>query len=297
MRIGLPIAAYEQGTTGEYLKRAFVTLGHEAEILSQWQFYTAIKENQHDLYMCVDSGGALNLFESGLAHIDFSRLGFWMIDYRRGKELKNPNDAATCRYVNEKGGWIFQSQKEDYAECLTIGLERSMWLPLAADTDVWSDKPEEQKNYQIGFVGNVWDGARQSVLNEIGSRFNLLFKGHGGARMEEGAQVLRQCKIGFNISSFYGEPVAFDANMRVFETLACGVPLVTNYVESLADLGLLYQPFVKVYRSRQEIIDKISEGLRDEAFLNSGQQARAWILENATYVHRARTILSAFGAQ
>lgn len=295
MRIGVPIAAYEVGTTGEYLARAFLSMGHETEILSQWGFYTAIREKQHDLYICVDSGGALDLMTADLDNQDFSNLGFWMIDYRRGKHLKNPNDAITCKRISEKGGRIFQAQKEDATECTAQGLRNCMWLPLGADPYVWNSEPEEQKVYQIGFVGNVWDGARQSVLNDIASRFTLSFKGHGAARMEEGAKLLRQSKVGFNISSFYGESVAFDVNMRVFETLSCGLPLVTNYVDSLDSLGLLSAPFVKVYRNRQEVIDVLYSSVADDEFLKSGKAARQWILDNATYVHRAKAILSTFG--
>jgi len=290
MKIAVPIAAYEPGTTGEYVARAFRQLGHQVDILSQWQFYTAFRERMYDLYFCVDSGGPLNLLSPETFDGSWEKLAFWMIDYRRGKTLKNPNDRDTCELIARNGGWIFQSQFEDFVSCLD--LERVSWLPLAADPDVWSDQPVEEKIYDVGFVGNVWDGTRQQILNDIRrSGLKLGWPGHGAAYMEAGARVLRQSRIGFNVSSFWGEPIAYDVNMRVFETLSCGIPLVTNDVSSLQKL-FGGAAFVSGYQSNQ--IVPFLRSCLDSAngFLETGPEARKWILEFGTYKLRMEQALA-----
>lgn len=294
MNIAVPIAAWEPGTTGEYVARAFRLLGHSAETISQYDFYTAFKADKYDLFFCVDSGGPLNLFEESIVSLPMHKVCFWMIDYRRGKTLKNPSDEQTCRLIDGLGGWIFQSQYEDFLDCMDKGMRNVSWLPLGADLDVWSNEPRVEKVYDVGFVGNVWDNARHSLLEWMRSAYGskLGFLGHGAARMEVGAQVLRSSKVGFNISSFYGEPIAYDVNMRVFETLACGVPLVTNKVPSLTKLGLLDPPFVRTYDSIGDVHTVLRDALHDEAFLQSGDAAREWAVERGSYKLRTEMALA-----
>ena len=296
LRVAIPIAAYEPGTTGEYAARAFRQLGHEATILSQWQFYDAFRKDEYDLYFCVDSGGPLNLFEMNILNGPWRKLAFWMIDYRRGKTLKNPNDFDTCKFVSGLGGWVFQANYEDFVDCMNNGILRCSWLPLAADPDVWSGPgftPPDQRPYDVAFVGNVWDGARQQALEDIKrSGLQLAWFGHGAVYMEAGAEVLRQARLGFNISSFYGEPVAYDVNMRVFETLACGIPLVTNFVPSLNRLfGDPLPPFVVVYHQFDQIVPVIRRALWDGT-AEWGSAARYWAVELGTYKLRAEQALA-----
>src|SRR3989304_9214653 len=131
MNIGIPIPAYEEGTTGEYVKRAFIAKGHDAEIISQYQMYDALADKKYDLLFCVDSGGALNL--AGANPKDWARYkntAFWLIDYRRGKELKHPNDRETARLIGLYGGGVFQAQFEDVEDCFLNGINSKSWLPL-----------------------------------------------------------------------------------------------------------------------------------------------------------------------
>ncbi len=291
LKIAVPIAAYETGTTGEYVARAFRKLGHEADILSQWQFYDDFKTSLHDLYFCVDSGGALNLFESSIMSRDMDNVAFWMIDYRRGKSLKQPNDKDTCKLLGAKRGWVFQSQFEDMYECISY-TDRVSWLSLAADEDVWSSS-DSGKIYDVGFVGNVWDGVRQGTLDRIRTAgLSLCFQGHGTSYMESGAALLNASRVGFNISSFFGENIAYDVNMRVFETLACGIPLITNDVPSLYKIfGNPLPLFIRTYRTLDEALSLLKTSVIDEQFVALGQDARNWILSNATYTIRMQMAL------
>lgn len=290
MKIGIPVANFHEGNPGQYVQRALTSMGHQAAVLSQYEFYTAFRENQFDFYLCVDSGGPLNLFESSIADCDFSKVAFWMIDFRRGKTLKNPNDADTCRYLGNKGGWVFQAQNQDVTDCINSGVtNRVSWLPLAADEEIWNSEPKENILYDVGFVGNIWCGPRAEVLNFLGHSFKLSPNGAWGT---DAAKVLRQSKIAFNISSFYGESVAFDVNMRVWESLSCSCPLLTNYTPSLP---LLFNgsipPYIKTYSSISGIVPTVVSALADPEFLASGKQARGWILANGTYKIRMQQAL------
>jgi len=300
MKIAIPVAAYHLGNPAQYIQRALVTLGHEAEIVSQWGFYDAIKANAYDLYFCVDSGGALNLFESSIADCSFRNLCFWMIDYRRGKWAKNPNDIDTCRLIGQKGGWVFQSQFEDVGACAREATDKVSWLPLAADPDIWTSDPNRTEfPYEVGFIGNTWDNTRLSVLQNLRARFKLSPTGDGQIWNEAAATLLQQSKIAFNISSFYGDASAdFDINMRVWEELATAKPIVTNMVSSLMTVfGAPLPRFIRTYSRLEQVVPTISQALSDAEFLGSGKEAREWILQNGTYLHRMKTVLESVRSQ
>lgn len=167
MKVLVPVAAYGTGTTGEYVYRAFKQLGHETTLGNQYDMYGALLNNTHDLIFCVDSGGPFNFFDTTIQNCTFEKLAFWLIDYRHGKYLKNPNDFDTAKYISDRGGHIFQAQIEDSRHALDNGIFNCSWLPLAADPDVWNDKPAEEKIYDIGFVGNCYSDDTE-VLTEDG---------------------------------------------------------------------------------------------------------------------------------
>ncbi len=98
-------------------------------------------------------------------------------------------------------------------------------------------------------------------------------------------------RLGFNVNSFFGSPVSYDVNMRVFETLSCGLPIVTNYVKSLTRIFPENAPYILTYNSLESIVPTISSALGNENFLTNGNEARAFILENATYEIRMEQAL------
>jgi spore maturation protein CgeB len=97
--------------------------------------------------------------------------------------------------------------------------------------------------------------------------------------------------IGFNINTFFGEPYAYDINMRAFETLSCGVPLFTNDTPSLFRVFPPGTSFIRTYADLPDLLPSLLKALKDTAFMNSGAEARRWIVDNATYVHRMREVL------
>ena len=67
MKIGVPVGAFHQGNTSEYVVRAFAKLGHQASLLTPAEFYAAFLQSAYDYYLCVDSGELVNLLEPRIA--------------------------------------------------------------------------------------------------------------------------------------------------------------------------------------------------------------------------------------
>lgn len=296
-KIAVAVAQFHVGNTSEYVLRALHSLGYEAEIIDGVGLAQSLAAQSHACYLCVDSGKSFDFTSGALAGLSLDKLGFWFIDYRHNKHRaeRNPSDFENVMQIASRGGWVFQSQYEDMIDCKEHGVDRCLWVPLAADPEVWSCIPVEQKSFHLGFVGNVWDRQRAEVLKMLLETPNLkfAFMGHGKAWKEDGARLIRKCAAGFNINSFFGEPYSYDVNMRVFETLSCGVPLITNDVPSLTRLFGSEPNFIRRYSSADELLHVINSALNDPDFLNSGQSAREFILREATYTKRVLTMLEA----
>jgi len=295
MNIGIPVAQYHAGNTGEYVQRALAALGHSARVLTPTEFFAALRARAFDYFLCVDSSDGLPLDDPSIAACPFERVGYWFIDFRHNKDraTRIPNDLENARLLERKGGWIFQSQIQDVRDCQALGLTRVSWLPLAADPQVWSDRPVAPKDFHIGFVGNVWDAQRKKALELLLGTQGLRvgFLGHGGAWKEDAAALLRRCMVGFNINSFFGEPFAYDVNMRFFETLSCGIPIFTNDVPSLTDVVPANAPFVRTFTTLETLLPGLLAAFKDPDYRSSGSAARQWILDHATYEHRMKDVL------
>lgn len=274
--------------------RAAAALGYQAEIIDLPRFANELKTDREALFLCVDSGEPINFNDDIFCDLSLERVGYWLIDFRHHKEgPRNPSDIEICKELNTRGGWIFQAQREDLEFSLKMNWQRSRHLPLAADPEIWSDVPVQSKIYHLAFAGNIWDRGRASVLESVfripGIKFG--FPGHGVLWMEDAAKLIRSSQIGFNVNSWFGSEYAFDLNMRFYETLSCGVPIITNHISEIDRLFPNGASFVATYRSLEELPALIHRKLNDRDFLASGSAAKDWILDNATYKHRVKQAL------
>lgn len=308
MNILIPIAAPLHYTTGVYLERAFTSLGHEADIVDQSQL-NALGKDDADIFVCVDSGGPLNIPEAIMP-----KASMWYIDSRRNSDpaIRTPDDDTTAQKLLEHGGTVFQSQRRD-VERLQGKLpsefhSKIIWLPLAADPDVWSNEPisGQPKEYYLVAVSNCYDPERLGIYNTLSEEGLLHWPGTEGAVMEEGAAMYRNAMAGLNVPSWFGTPECYDINMRVFEIMSCGCPLITNHLPELSVLGIEEGVHVFTYptitQKRRdgatvsfvvEEVKKIIERFRQQPGLSGsmGVVARDLILKRHTYVHRAEVIL------
>jgi hypothetical protein len=289
-KLFLPVKEFHRGNTAFYLERALQGQDLEGSILTESQFVHELRNADSESYfLCVDSGEIFDFNSELFEGLSLEQVGYWLIDFRHHKEgPRTPTDLELCKTLHERGGRIFQSQYEDYQFCIGQGWKQSYFLPLAADTEIWSDEPKVEKKYHLAFTGNVWDQGRAKVLETLlrlpGLKFG--FPGHGGVWLEEAAAFLRHSLIGFNVNSWYGSAHDYDLNMRFFETLSCGLPLITNWVPGIDRLFPHSAPFIATYKNVAELPQLIERCLASREFLESGSLGRRWILDNATYLHR-----------
>lgn len=292
MKIIIPVAAPIVYNPSNYLARAFIQLGHNAEVCDQAELYTLEPEDA-DYFCCVDSGGPLNLPEKFM-----SKSCFWFIDSRRNhrSDIRNPNDDEVAARILEHGGMIYQAQLQDVrrleSKVSPVMHNHIVWLPNAADPDVWSNRPLEEKKYHCAFVGNCYDPERLGILTNLSDRKLLYWPGIEKAIMEEGAKVYRQAYSGLNIPSWYNTPDCYDINMRVFEIMSCGIALITNELPELRLLNINRFYHCLTY-SKPEEIPLLIQYLSDEPKVSKeiGEKARDLVLAQHTYTNRAETIL------
>lgn len=282
MRIRIPVAAYVSYNPAVFMERALKKLGHDAFIT---QGQVPEDDPDVDLFLCVDSGGPIVVQDSWA-----SKCAFWFIDSRRNcdPKVRTPDDDSQAEKIFNAGGWVFQAQYEDTIRLKEKGVH-SHWLPLAADPDVWSDEPKEEQIYDVTFVGNCHDMIRHTLLTDtLPKNFNFYWPGIEKAIMQAGAKVYRQGKVGFNVSSYYDNPLwNYDINMRVWEIMSCNTSLVTNHVPGMDYLGITQQKGVYVYHDLEGIVPTIQYAL-DCSYAGHN---RKFILDNHTYKHRMQEAL------
>lgn len=296
LKIRLPVAAPVNYNPAYYLRDAFVRMGHDAQVLTQGELYDHRPEDA-DLWLGIDSGGPLNIPDEFL-----SKSCMWYIDSRRNSDpaIRQPDDDMSAERIIRGGGIVFQAQVQDvhrlsgklkeYLKKRTM--LRVVYLPLAADPDVWSDEPEEEISWVTSFVGNCFDPERLGILEALQKRNLLYWPGIEKAIMQDGATVYRKSLGGLNIPSWWKTPECYDVNMRVFEILSCGIPLITNRLDALNSLGIIEGKHAFLYNSFDDIIHLINMLRQDtQRAKEMGEANRQLILNNHTYDHRAESIL------
>ena len=285
MNILIPVAAYHEYNTAVYVEKALRQLGHQADVITQAEFYGDYPEV--DLFFCVDSAGPLDFPEKHL-----SKCAMWFIDSRHNNDpaRRKPDDDTSAKKLAGGGGWVFQAQKQDWQRNVEQGVVRSSWLPLAADPEVWCPDPDIEKAYDVGFGGNIWCETRRELLDRIARKHSL---GQFLGTPQALAGGYNASRVGFNVSSFYGGPVAYDINMRVFEVMACAIPLVTNHLRELRELGILPSFHCMTYENPDGAMAQIRLALqRSEDYRQEmGIRARQLIVDGHTYKHRMEEAL------
>lgn len=211
----------------------------------------------------------------GLILPDFRKVMVWLIDNRLPHEQMKEDPAAKA--LLDEGALVCHAQKGDMAR---VG---GHWLPLAASPGF--EAVSVAKTSDVAFVGYVRDEGRAHLLASVGKKYKLsLNQGLFGRRAVE---AYCGAHVGLNIPSHYGQPYCTDINMRVFEIAACGVPLVTNALPELAELGFVDQKTCVTY-GRFPLLDAV---LYARSYPEVASAARQLILDRHTYAHRAQQVI------
>lgn len=219
-------------TTGEYCKRALSRLCEVTHFLPS--DIDNIPEG-FDLYLNVDD--SLKYVLPALLRPS----AWWVIDTHRQYDW----DLKKAKTFN----YIFAAQKDGAERLMADGITNVKWLPLACDPEVHR-KHNVPRKYDISFVGNVFPGPREDLLNVIKKNFPNVFIGK--KFHDEMAVVFSESKIVFNRS------IKNDINMRIFEALSAGSLLVTNNLDNngLSELFTDGRHLV-AYKDEDELLRKI----------------------------------------
>lgn len=167
-----------------------------------------------------------------------------------------------------------------------MGVKNTFWLPNACDPEIHQDL-HLRRIHDIGFVGtlnNFHNPRRSLYVKTLAKNFNA--KIAANVWLKDMAKIYSQSKIIFNISG------AQDLNMRVFEAMACGGMLLTDYLpHGLTDLLTDHKHCV-VYHSLKEAV-KLAGYYLDhkderESIAQNGQQE---VLQKHTYLHRGQHVI------
>ena len=283
-------------TPGSYLKRLLAqdpqydVVGH-ARIAEDVDLI--VDQNlKIDLALVIDSGGpwfklhhhTKSIKEKGI------KTAVWWSDLHR-------NDWASWRLqvISEfRYDHVFVCQKPFIEMIKQRNYEdhQIYWLPHAVDPSVFIPMPQIEKKYDIGYVGYMNDRRRHQslILKEL-----MNFKEYHTRWELDAARCINECKIGWNCSV-----TDLDyANMRVFETLACKVPLLVycNRKEHAGLLDLFEDgKHLFVYESEDELRELsvrllMNPDLR-ESVVDEGYRA---VVTHHSYKNRLNTLLDTMG--
>jgi hypothetical protein len=206
----------------------------------------------------------------------------WLIDNRWTHEAKTEDPSA--RDMIAKGALVCCAQKPDAER---IGAK---WLPLAVTPEYKPPATPVRQLTDVAFVGYIRDKGREQMLLDLNAHFSIsVSQGHFG---NAAVSAYHLARLGMNIPTRYGHPQAYDsANMRCFEILATGTPLVTAYQDYLSELGLEHGFNCFLYKSPQDCIEVILNALAQRDLAIIGKQAAQLANERHTYGHRAKQVL------
>lgn len=207
----------------------------------------------------------------------------WLIDNRHPHEAATEDPAA--KQLLERGVLVCHAQKPDAER---VG---GKWLPLAVTPGYrLSDKTIEPL-YDVAFVGYVRDSARSEILRHVARHFSLCVQ--QGTFGDEAVSAYWSSRVGLNIPTGYGAPDAYDsANMRLFEILATGVPLVTPFQPYLFELGLVPAENYESYNSADDLLRAIEQFVhRPELAGDVGMAGAKLAQERHTYEARAKQVI------
>jgi GT2 family glycosyltransferase/tetratricopeptide (TPR) repeat protein/2-polyprenyl-3-methyl-5-hydroxy-6-metoxy-1,4-benzoquinol methylase len=254
-------------TTGFYCRRALSRIATVEHLLPDE--LNRIPHGLFDLYVLVDDG-----LEYPIPH-QLRPCAAWAIDTHINLER------CIARFGD--ADWVFAAQKAG-AAAMQNALGRDVpWLPLACDPDLHHPQQMRTPIFDVGFIGHEIGERRLRLLELLRCTFHNHWIGQAYHRTM--SERYAQLRVAFNCS------IAGDLNMRVFEALACGAPLITDECDGLQELFQVNEHLLG-YRDSNDLVSQIERLLTDEdrrkMLSNKGRQH---VLAYHTYDHRMRAII------
>ena len=188
--------------------------------------------------------------------------------------------------------FVFAAQREFVPRLAATGARNAHWLPLGCDPEVHYPVVTDKK-YDITFAGAIVPGvhvqrARLLDLLQDAHTVNLQQRVYG----EDMCRAFCEGRLAFNNCAVN------DLNMRIFEVMAMGCPLLTNRDAERNGLLDLFEDekHLLIYDDENDLLPLVKRYLGDEEGLAAIAKAgREEVLAKHTYVHRVQQILSMVG--
>ena len=183
--------------------------------------------------------------------------------------------------------FVFIAQKALMKYMRQMGCCRVFWLPLGYDPASHFPVSAAETVFDIGFVGSTHfavNRQRRQRLQVLKDHFQV--GDFFGLGPEDVAQVYSRSTLVFNAS------IACDVNMRVFEVLAAGRPLVTNREAAANGLFELFEDGVHLISyDDEDMVGQVRRYLNDPSAAQAiGEQGREAVVVGHTYGHRVLQI-------
>lgn len=255
-------------TTGGYCKRALDRIVPTDHFLPG--DLDKIPRDEFDLFINIDDGLKYRWPK------DLQPSVYWAID----THIDFPWSLEKCRWFDI----VFAAQMEGAEKLRENGIVSATWLPLACDPGIHR-KHGLSKKHNVAFVGNLFPGPRNELLQSIQKNFSEVKIAR--AYFDEMARIFSASKIVFNRS------VENDLNMRVFEALSCGSLLITNELDGNGQLEFFQDGVhLATYKDEEELIEKIRFYLEhDDIREKIAKHGCAEAIENHSYSKRMQCLL------
>jgi|NGEPerStandDraft_6_1074524.scaffolds.fasta_scaffold20305_2 hypothetical protein len=261
---------YHPGTTGVHFAEAAERMGVGTSIPATHRSHLRVAELGDSPYLWIESGVTSLPLDT---HRSPVLTAGYLIDVHLHLE-QSLHQAALFDVV-------FVAQRDCVDEVSRIH-PQVHWLPLAAPAS-FLDIPRGRQ-YQAGFVGNLWRSTSRREIMEAVSRRVTTNDWRRRWSVDDMARIYANSQVVVNPA------IRGDLNMRFFEALACGavvvMPAVGNGMDEIAVEGEDF--FTCDFSGDVEVV--ASEVERVVSLGCSGEHGRALIEAGHTYDHRVRTI-------
>ncbi len=162
---------------------------------------------------------------------------------------------------------------------------KGIWFPNAYDDTLI--KPLRVDNIlDVGFCGCPATEKRQAFLQYLKMKLGSSFRHDAWILGDEMVRTINSYRIHFNFN------IADDINYRSFETLGCGIPLLTNYNYQYEELGFIHGENCLMYKTPDEAVELCKTYLADPVAREKIGAAGLILAREHSYRARARQLLS-----
>ena len=300
LRVAVVYALHSQGCGPVYSIEAFKRLGHDVTKMNVDEFVASNPDN-YDWYFCQDSGEGIDFRRVGPDHL--RKVSYWLWDSAWNHRQRNPGDDEMASLISVNGGWVFHTWQSDLDRCSRrVRIDRQSLLPVAGDPYLWPDEPREEKQYDLGMVGNCYDPGRGTAINYARDHCSLYWPGPNSNFFQDAASIYRKSWAVLHAPTFYqlphdvtGERVDLmqGLTMRHAEAMCVGVPIVSTFKPDFPELGFREGIHYFVWEELEQMPEAAIRAKKaaQDGGIEYAKKLRQWVLDGNSYDHRVQTAL------